>query len=1739
MTASNLRLLCHRAVAIAAWMLAATCFLGTASPTIAASETRANDEATLYPVGLSRTDVTPNYPVRLSGFGFRRTESEGVTQRIWVKALAIGSDDDGPLVVLAVDNLFVPLWMTEELAQRLAKKARIHRDRLAVTATHTHTAPVLKGTVPTLFGMPLPADQQERVDRYSAELLDKMEQTALAALADRRPAKLTWGIGRVSFAVNRRTQGGPVDHDLPVMVIRSPDHAIRGIWVNYACHCVTLSNNKISGDWAGYAQEAIEDDHPGAIALVSIGCGADANPSSGVTGDKVEIAARQGREIADEVKRLVGGFLTPLSGQLRAARKVFELPLDEPPSKAELEERAKRQDHTGYHARYQLDKLNRGEALPKTIPYSVQVWAFGDKLACVFLPGEVVVDYALRLKKELDGTRLWINAYSNDCPCYIPSERILREGGYEGGGAMIYYGLPTRLKPGLEQPILDAVKELTGPGFLPRFDGNKTQGTRPLPPQQSALTLTTPRQLHVELVASEPLVQSPVAIDWGPDGRLYVAEMLDYPEGLDGAYRPGGRIRVLHDLDGDGRYDRADVFADGIPFPTGVLAYRDGVLVCAAPDILYLADTDNDGRAEVRLKLYSGFGTENYQARVNSLEYGLDGWIYGSCGMFGGTIACTSLDGKHRRTVALGDRDFRIRPETGELEPASGRTQQGRVRDDWGHWFGCDNSTLLVHYPLDEHYLRRNPHVKTRSHRVYVPGYQNSHRLFPAIGHQQLFALSGPPRTVTAACGLGIYRDDLLGPQYRGNAFICEPVNHLVHREVMSPRGSTFTSRRAEEESQSEFLTSTDPWFRPVQVRTGPDGALWIVDMYRFLIEHPRWIPPADLEKLDARAGSTFGRIYRIVPREGKPRPVPKLDRMSAPQLVEALDTPNGWQRDMVTHRLLLLPKESLRSLQPPLQRLAIEAQRPETRLAALCVLDQARLLGAEVVQRSLTDADARVRRHAVRLAPLYLRSAEELRTLWNLVDELDPHVRLELACALGGVSEPRAAEVLVALIRPGTDAIFADAWLSSLNKDNCVPILRSLTTRLRSGEMLPMRSILIGTTATLLRTQSQEAVTPLLAEALRPDKETAAFAGWQWDVLAGVLDVTASHVEKQPWKPGDDLHSLVQKMLRHAHERVADPACAEYEKVRFLQYLGHDEAHREEDLKLLASLLSPDQSPAVQQTALRVMSRIPDDRIAGIVLADWPNRTPGTKAACLDLLLSRPKWVKELIAALVSGKVSVNDLDATRRQILLDHPDAEVRSTAARIFSGPSSADRAKVLAEYRPAAATLGNAVEGKRLFAKHCSGCHRLENVGHSVGPDLAAVASKPPEYLLQEILDPNRNVDTRYTINRILLKDGRIVSGLLASENAATLTLRAQEGREEVVLRSEIEQLQGTGRSLMPEGFEKELSPRAMSDLLAYLASAVPSPEAVSDSSPKPPSKPHENVLKAKPSAADNGTEPNRQEPGAGKKVDPKSVAAQLLDDSLPSAVRQGLAARHADQAAEIIAAMTADLGADAKEEYRRIPWIWRVAVNAGRKNEDGVLIRLFEVALPEKNGKLRDWQAVVLGGGIVHGLSLEGLWPKTRIAELLKNRPDLAARWQQALDQASSMADDEKVPTGTRYDALRMIAMETWERRGKQLLKYLQKGIHEEVQSGAVSGLADMQTPEVAEPLAQAISYLPPDNRRLALDALIRSTDRVKVLLDYLENGKIEKSWLSNEQIRKLKRVEDAALKQRVERLFGS
>lgn len=422
----------------------------------------AEDAALPWSAGAAVVDITPDYPVRLSGYGSRRAPHTGVEQRIFAKALALGDDETGAAVLVTVDNCGVPASMRAEVLRRLQADTSVREARFAICSSHTHCAPMLIGVLPNLFSMDIPAEHLPAIERYTAELTDHLEQVVRAALAARQPARLDWSIGRVTFAANRRKfPVKPVDHDLPTLRVTGADGHVKAILTSYACHCTTIGIEKIHGDWAGCAQAALERRFPGAIALTAVGCGADQNPTPRRT---MELVAQYGEDLAAEAARLIAAPMRPLLPPLRCQTEEIELAFAPLPTRAEWEQRAASSTASvAYHARKSLARLDRGETLPTTLPYLVQTWAFGQDMTMVFLPGEITVDYALSLKHDYGYHRVWVNGYSNDVPCYVPSRRVLEEGGYEGETAMVYYDRPTKFAADVEDRILQAVRRLMPP----------------------------------------------------------------------------------------------------------------------------------------------------------------------------------------------------------------------------------------------------------------------------------------------------------------------------------------------------------------------------------------------------------------------------------------------------------------------------------------------------------------------------------------------------------------------------------------------------------------------------------------------------------------------------------------------------------------------------------------------------------------------------------------------------------------------------------------------------------------------------------------------------------------------------------------------------------------------------------------------------------------------------------------------------------------------------------------------------------------------------------------------------------------------------------------------------------------------------------------------------------------------------------------------------------------------------
>lgn len=543
----------------------------------------------------------------------------------------------------------------------------------------------------------------------------------------------------------------------------------------------------------------------------------------------------------------------------------------------------------------------------------------------------------------------------------------------------------------------------------------------PLPrtPEESMKAIHLKPGFEVELVAAEPLVQDPIFVDWDEKDRMWVVEMADYPFHEYQGVKRSGRVKILTDENGDGRYDKATLFLDDLLYPTGLAFWKGGVYVASVPDVFFAQDTNGDGRADKRTPVLTGFHKGNPQHLVNGFAWGLDGWLYGGNGDSGGKV----IEVKSGKEFDLSGRDFRFHPVTHEFQLLAGRAQYGRWRDDFGNWFSGNNSNLGWHYFLDDRYLARNPKlaVSTLKQNLNSTGT----KVFPVSAPVRRLNQPQSVNTLTSGCSVMPYRDTLFGSDYQSSLFICEPANNLVHREVLVPSGISFTSRRAEDEANGEFLASEDHWSRFTQARMGPDGCLYVVDFYRLILEHPEWIPPQMLAHLDLYAGSDKGRIYRV-------RPVGKVRSAR-----RGLDSPNGWQRD--TAQRLLIEQKAAWSTESFHENPAIAVQQLWT-MHTLETLRHSHLL------KALESPSALVREHAIRLAEGRNMTSELIR----LKNDPDIRVRSQLAFSLGDASD----ETLSALVKadPVNKSLLIAALSSSPNHPEASFWQKTLQSSLQSS---------------------------------------------------------------------------------------------------------------------------------------------------------------------------------------------------------------------------------------------------------------------------------------------------------------------------------------------------------------------------------------------------------------------------------------------------------------------------------------------------------------------------------------------------------------------------------------------------------------------------------------------------------------------------------------------------------------
>jgi putative membrane-bound dehydrogenase-like protein len=964
-------------------------------------------------------------------------------------------------------------------------------------------------------------------------------------------------------------------------------------------------------------------------------------------------------------------------------------------------------------------------------------------------------------------------------------------------------------------------------------------------PADAPATMVVRPGFAVDLAVAEPMLASPVAIAWDEDGRLYVAEMRGYSE--DQGERLG-RIRLLHDDNADGTYDRATVYADGLAWPTALIVWNGGLFVGDAPDIVWLKDTDGDGVADERRKMFTGFGTSNVQGLFNSFAFDVDGRIHGAGSSTGGEIRRVGENGEPvGNAVSINGRDFSFDPRSFDFRPETGGAQHGRSTDDAGHVYLCHNSDHAIRVMVDDRSLARNPFFPAPAAKesIAVEGPQAAvYRSSPVEPWRVLrtrLRASGivpgmvegggrPAGYFTSATGITVVRGDAVG-DLAGMLVVGDVGSNLVHRKKLLPSGAGVRAERIDEEC--ELVASTDVWFRPVQFANGPDGALWIIDMQREVIEHPASLAPPIKKHLDLTSGRDTGRLWRLVAvPEGAPddaaaatrKAAPRLSQAPTATLIQLLGDPNGWHRD--TARRLLVERNDPDAV-PLLHEVARKAASPLAQTYAAHVLSALGLLEAADILPMLASRDSIVRAAAATLAERLLPAdapppAELVKALADLsASEPQASVRLPLALVAGALPvEPRLAILRTLLERDGADPWVRYAAFTSLRGDAAVIVsewLDSPQSMASKGAAAALPGLVtqVGRKANAAELSRIVAGIDRLAVAPAAGAtDTRPTATVLLGELSSALSATGSDVTTV--EPVATTRALVKRLGTYNREVALDRKADVAERLRAMRGLSNPAD--------LEKLLVAEEPTELVTAAIEVLDRSRDPVIGGMLVTAIPRLSVEARQAAAVALSHDAARALEFLGAIEAGSFAASDLDRQTAAALWAFPERSVAGRAAEVLGAPPPADRESLVVAYRASLPATGSVEAGRAIFRKQCVGCHRVEGEGRETGPALAAVQARGPEAMLLSILDPNREVLPVYHAHTAVDANGRVVTGVVTAQSEGSVTLRTADGVDVTFPRADLESFVNTKRSLMPEGFEKTIDARGMADLIAYLMQA---------------------------------------------------------------------------------------------------------------------------------------------------------------------------------------------------------------------------------------------------------------------------------------------------------------------------
>ncbi len=1015
------------------------------------------------------------------------------------------------------------------------------------------------------------------------------------------------------------------------------------------------------------------------------------------------------------------------------------------------------------------------------------------------------------------------------------------------------------------------------PGGTRKGDDHIATMQKPLNPEESRKHAITPEGFHVELFASEPLLTGkPLAMCFDGDGTVYVAESVDYPNDLvepakeDPAAPVEGHDRIvkLTDTDGDGRADRRDVFAENLSIPTSMLAHDGGLIVAMAPNMLFLKDTDGDGKADLRKLLFTGWGTGDTHAGPSNLTWGLDGWVYGMVGYsgFNGTVG-----GDPQR---FGAGFWRCRPDGSKLEflRSTNNNSWGVGFSEEGLLFGSTaNGNPSEHMPLPNRVYERvrgwsattlngiagspdmelAPKASAPGERVAIRQVDRHGQFTAAAGHR-LYTARAYPREC-----------------WNSTAFTCEPTGHIVATFELLPKGAAFRSRMA-----WDLVASDDEWTAPIQADVGPDGQVWVIDWYNFIVQHNP--TPAGFETGRRAAyvtplrDKTHGRIWRVVHGMSPSTSRKSLANASADELVAALADDNMFWRERAQRKLIERAAgrpDGGRDVVPAVIRLVENASVDAIGLnpAAIHAIWTLRQLGAiegsnadplavARVQSALAHPSAGVRMNALKALP---RDSGTLVKLAGskVIDDPAPLVRLAVLEALGEwPSSPEAAAVVTTMLadpRTLADPVLADAATAAaaVQSAGVLPSLLAAIPAITPAMEKPSSARLAlvervaehvargadAAAVSALIVRVPEAPQPVAVAALTGlargwPKGTPAALGPDGDAaLVKLVDALPANVQGQvvtlaQHTGSTALDSQIGRISNALIATADDAKASDADRIAAAERLVQLRPADTAVVEMVMQRVGGKASPEISAGLIAALGRSSASEAQIAILDRLASFTPPVRETAVRTILANRDWAATLVERLEKRQVNLGDIPIVERAKLTDHPDWKIRERAKKFLAaggGLPDADRQKVIDGILPVVQAGGDAGRGKLVFKEHCGKCHMHSGEGGRVGPELTGMAVHPAHELLIHILDPNRSVEGNYRAYTVSTDDGRVVTGLLASESKTAIEIVDAEGKRVAIQRDEIDNFQPSPNSLMPVGFEKQIKPEGFADLLAFL------------------------------------------------------------------------------------------------------------------------------------------------------------------------------------------------------------------------------------------------------------------------------------------------------------------------------